>query len=70
MCETSFLAYLNVFVTDISFCSGSYLNLITCILTYTYLYMASESSKTRAIYDESRTFQFRDGKVCEQEENF
>jgi hypothetical protein len=32
--------------------------------------MGSESSKKRTIYDECRTFQFREGKVCEQEVNF
>jgi len=70
VCETSFLAYLNVFVTDISFFSGSYLNLSIFILTCTYLCMASESSKKRTIYDECKTFQFREGKLCEQEVNF
>jgi hypothetical protein len=70
VCETSFLAYLNVFVADISLYGGSYLHLRMITLTYTYLNMASESSKKRTIYDESRTFQFREGKVCEQEVKF
>jgi hypothetical protein len=52
-------------VNVISFYSGSYLHLMMFILTHTYLNMASESSKKRTNYDEFRTFQFREGKVCE-----
>jgi hypothetical protein len=64
VCETCFLAYFKVFVTDILFYRGSYLHLMIFILTYTYLNMISESSKKRTIYDECTTFQFREGMVC------